>query len=238
MEKVSVRAAVAKKRFGAADLTGKPEKFFAFADHFLIAVKPQDTIEALKTAKPYSKNKRFITIVAGKPIDFYRQFLDTPYIARFMPSLAAMYRKAAVGVCFQNDEPLSKEVLAFRKEALVVAGALGLPLEVPERLMPAITGISGSGIAYVFAFVHALALGGVKTGLPYDKALTVALQVVEGGVEVLRKTGEHPGSLISKVTSPAGTTIAGIQALEEAAFTAAVMQAVEAASERAEALEN
>ncbi len=237
-EKVPARAAAARERFGAEDLTDKPEAFFGFSDTFLIAVKPQDALGAVEAAAPYSKDRRFITIVAGKTLKFYRERLDTPFIARFMPSLAAMYRKAAVGVSFLPDEKPSGKVLAFRKETLVMAEALGMPLEIPERLMPAVTGISGSGIAYVFAFVHALAMGGVKAGLGYDKALSIAIQVVEGGAEVLRKTGENPASLIAKVASPAGTTIEGLLALEEAAFTAGVMRAVESASVRAEELEN
>jgi pyrroline-5-carboxylate reductase len=100
-----------------------------------------------------------------------------------------------------------------------------------------ITGLSGSGIAFAFAFIHALAMGGVKTGLGYAQACDVAIQVVEGAAAVLRGTKDTPANLIAKVCSPAGTTIAGIEALEEAAFTAAVMRAVEEAAARADELE-
>lgn len=235
-EKVPSRVAAAKERFGAEDYTASLEKLLAFADVVILAVKPQDVLGVLKELSPLSGNRKFLSIVAGKTIDFYRKHLDTPYIARLMPNLAAMYQKAAVGVSFPDSSDTGG-LASFRREVLALAGALGEPLEIPERLMPMMTGLSGSGIAFVFSFVHALAMGGVKTGLGYDKALGVALKVVEGAVEVMRKTGENPGALIAKVASPAGTTIAGLQALEEAAFTASVMRAVEEASLRAEELE-
>jgi len=92
VEKVPARAAVARERFGADDLTDKPEEFFGFSDTFLIAVKPQDASDAVEAAAPFAKDKRVISIVAGKTLKFYRERLDTPFIARFMPSLAAMYR--------------------------------------------------------------------------------------------------------------------------------------------------
>jgi pyrroline-5-carboxylate reductase len=209
----------------------------------ILAVKPQDASDLVECLVPFAKNKKFISIIAGKTLDFYRK-LDTPYIVRFMPNLAAMYRKAAVGVSFPPAAGAEKtgvappaDIAAFRRDALDIAAALGEPVEIPERLMPMMTGLSGSGIAFVFSFLHAMALGGVKTGLGYDKALGVALKVVEGAVEVVRRTGENPAALTAKVSSPAGTTIAGLQALEEAAFTAAVMRAVEEAAARAEDLE-
>jgi pyrroline-5-carboxylate reductase len=114
---------------------------------------------------------------------------------------------------------------------------LGTPLELPEKLMPAVTGVSGSGIAYVFAFLHGLALGGAKAGMPYDTSLDAALTTLEGAVAALRNRQEHPVALLSKVASPAGTTIEGIHVLEERGFTAAVMDAVVAAARRAQEME-
>jgi pyrroline-5-carboxylate reductase len=237
VEKFAPRAEAARDCFGASDFTGNFRGLLDFADITIIAVKPQDAAAVLKELAPYSAVRKFAAIVAGKTLAFYREYLQTPYIARFMPNLAAMYQKAAVGVSFPAAEGDAKKFEAFRGEILELAAAAGSALEIPEKLMPMITGLSGSGIAYVFAFIHALAMGGVKTGLAYNAACDVALQVVEGAAAVLRGTKDTPANLVAKVCSPAGTTIAGIEALEEAAFTAAVMRAVEEAAVRAEELE-
>ncbi|MDR1625850.1 MAG: pyrroline-5-carboxylate reductase [Spirochaetia bacterium] len=237
VEKAVPRMEAAKKGYGARDFTGDFRGLLDFADVTIIAVKPQDAEAVLRELAPYSGGRKFAAIVAGKTLAFYQGYLQTPYLARFMPNLAAMYGKAAVGVCFPEAGGEAREFGAFRGEALELAGAAGWALEVPEKLMPVVTGLSGSGIAYVFAFIHALALGGVKTGLAYDRACAVALQVIEGAAAVVRGTGDSPANLIAKVCSPAGTTIAGIAALEEAAFSAAVMRAVEEAALRAEELE-
>ncbi len=225
VEKAPARMAAARDGHGAEDFTGRPADFFAFADTVILAVKPQDAEAVLREISPFGKNRKFISIIAGKSLDFYRRHLDTPFLARFMPNLAATQGRAAVGVSF-SDAPGDAAAEAFRREAVEIAAALGDAVEIPERLMPAMTGLSGSGIAFVFAFIHALALGGVKTGFGYDRALEIALSVVEGAAAVLRSSRENPATLVAKVASPAGTTIAGFQALEDAAFTSAVMRAV------------
>jgi pyrroline-5-carboxylate reductase len=284
VEKLSPRSSIAKDRYGALDCTGDWGKFFSLAEVTILAVKPQDAESLLREISPYSRGKRFISIMAGKPIALLQKHLPTPYLCRFMPNLAAMYGKAAIGVAFpeglpesqglsekqgipkpqaqtlagqegisgsqgldeqqgsagvpSREMPPSKEEMdSFKAQCLQIAGAVGKPIQIPERLMPMMTGLSGSGIAFVFQFLHAMALGGVKTGFGYSAALETALQVVEGAVEVLRKTGEAPSAWITRVASPAGTTIEGLQVLEEGGFTASVMGAVEAASRRAEELE-
>ncbi|MFQ3620365.1 MAG: pyrroline-5-carboxylate reductase dimerization domain-containing protein, partial [Spirochaetales bacterium] len=199
----------------------------------LIAVKPQDARSLLEEIAPFSEGKGFISLMAGKTLAFLQQYLKTALLCRYMPNLAAMYGKAAIGVSF----PVNLEDVGFKSTCREIAQAVGLPLEIPETLMPTITGLSGSGIAFVFHYIHALALGGVKTGLPYPTALQTVLQVMEGAIEVLRKTGDPPSTWLTRVTSPAGTTIEGLQVLEEASVTAAVLGAVEAASRRAQELE-
>ncbi|MDR1179274.1 MAG: pyrroline-5-carboxylate reductase [Spirochaetales bacterium] len=237
VEKIAARLDLAVGNYAARDFTGDVRALLEFADVTIIAVKPQDAAFVLRELGPYSEGKKFAALVAGKRLAFYSEYLKTPYLARFMPNLAAMYQKAAVGVCFPAAQGDARKFDVFRGEIMDLACAAGEAWEIPEKLMPVITGLSGSGIAYVFAFVHALAMGGVKAGLGYESSRDVAVRVLEGAAAVLRGTKDSPANLIAKVCSPAGTTIAGIEALEETAFTAAVMRAVGEAAARAEQLE-
>jgi len=102
--------------------------------------------------------------------------------------------------------------------------------------MDVVTGLSGSGPAYVFTFIDALAQGGVKGGLSYNDALNLAVQTVLGAAKLLKETGEHPAVLRDRVTSPAGTTIYGLHALEKGAFRSTVINAVEEATKRSKEL--
>ena len=197
------------------------------SDLTILSVKPQDLAALLEELRPVSKGKRVISILAGKRIDTISAGLATEEVARFMPNIAATVGKSLVGVSFHP-----KATPGFREDSLSIASALGTPLEVPEKLLAAVTGVSGSGIAYVLTFVHAMALGGVAAGFDYETALRAAVGCMEGAVGLLA-SGSHPVALASRVISPAGTTIQGIRALERGAFTASVMEAVEAAARRA-----
>jgi len=173
-----------------------------------------------------------VSILAGTRIARLQEGLGTKQVARFMPNIAAVAGKALVGVSFAPEaDP------GFRADCLALAGAFGSTLEIPERLMAAMTGLSGSGLAYVFAFADAMALGGVAAGFDYATALRVAVETIESGAAMLRSAGAHPRELASRVASPAGTTIQGLRALERGGFAAAVMEAVEAAARRAQELE-
>ena len=133
----------------------------------------------------------------------------------------------AAGYCLgknatQNDSRLTKQLLE----------ASGVAFEVPENLLDAVTGLSGSGPAFVYLMIEALSDGGVRMGLPRQIATTLAAQTVRGAAEMVLQTGQHTGTLKDNVTSPGGTTIAGIQALESGGLRAALMAAVQAATER------
>lgn len=221
---------------GAAEVGARvcanPAEICEESDLLVIAVKPQNTDDLLTEFRDYTKNANVLSIVAGKTISYFRMGLGTNCVVRCMPNLAATIGKALVAITIPSDadDPL-------RSQSLEVATTMGTTVELPEELLAGVTGISGSGIAFVFAFVHALALGGTRAGLSYDIALRSSVEVLEGACALLKSSKEHPISLLSRVSSPAGTTVAGIKALEEGGFTAAVMEAVERAAARATELE-
>jgi pyrroline-5-carboxylate reductase len=201
-------------------------------DIIVIAVKPQELARLFKDIQSLPKNKKIISIAAGTKIEFFTAHLGTDQVTRFMPNLAASMGKALVGVSF--SEQADDE---FKKDCLKIARAIGTPCELPESLMPAVTGLSGSGIAFVFAFIHAMALGGVSSGIAYPDSLMIALKTIEGALAVVDKTKENPVNLLCKVISPAGTTIQGITTLEKEGFNYSVIKAVKDATERALELE-
>lgn len=198
----------------------------------VIAIKPQDIPALLARLRPLAHGRAFISLAAGLGSHYFQKELGVDQVVRFMPNLAAKVGKSLVGLSPGPDcGP------AFAEQAQSIAGAIGRPVVLPEKLMAAITGLSGSGIAFVFHFVHALTMGGVREGFPYPQALEHALDTIDGAVALLRETGDHPIAFESKVCSPSGTTIEGIKVLEASGFTNAVMEAVTAASRRAHELE-
>ena len=195
----------------------------------VLSIKPQDLAAFAADVKP--RGRPLISILAGQTTDVIGTLLGTDQVARFMPNLAAVKGASMVGISFHAGATEKT-----REDARWVAAALGTALEIPEKLMGAMTGVSGSGLAFVFQFIHGLALGGVAAGFDYRSALSIAVGTVEGAASLL-KDGTHPLELASRVTSPAGTTIQGVRALEKAGFTAAVMEAVEAAARKANEFE-
>jgi pyrroline-5-carboxylate reductase len=196
-------------------------------DISVLSIKPQDFAPFAAEVKDAARGKQVISILAGRRIQAIAESLGTNQVARFMPTLAALKGASMVGVSFHGDASAS-----LREDARILAAALGTALEIPEKLMSAMTGVSGSGLAFVLQFVHGMAQGGVAAGFDYKTALAVAVAGLEGAASLL-KDGTHPMELASRVTSPAGTTIQGVRALEKAGFTAAVMEAVEAAARKA-----
>jgi pyrroline-5-carboxylate reductase len=231
-EKIEPRRKLAVDTYGASDFTDNPAGLFAESEAVIIAIKPQDIPEAAKLLKKHSAGKQIISIAAGMSLERISGLFDTTMVSRFMPSLAASVGKSVTAVCFTEECDPSFQELAFQ-----VAESVGLALEVPEYLIPSIIGISGSGIAFVYEFIQALSLAGVKEGIKFDSSLTVALDVLEGAVSTLRESGLTPGELVTRVCSPGGTTIEGIESLHKNRFTATVMEAVSAAAEKARKLE-
>ncbi len=205
------------------------------ADILILAVKPQDMAAALGEL---SGGKKYVSIAAGLSTDTLRRSFpehlnegarQNLQISRVMPNISALVGAGVCGIFCENDELFGLTERIFSPTGSVVRLK-------SEQLMHAVTGLSGSGPAYVFAFIQALAEGGVLAGLPYDSALELARATVAGAAELLRSTGEHPDEWRNRVTSPGGTTIAGLAELEDAGFHGAVMRAVERAAERSREL--
>ncbi len=213
--------------------SGSMEELFSQCDTIMIAVKPQILASLYPTFKKLgSAKKHWISIAAGVPLSVLSKNLGTDEVVRFMPNIAAQQKQAVTAVAKQAG--CSDSHLSF---ALEVAKSFGSAFELPESQFSAFIGISGSGIAYVFAFVHALAMGGVVEGIPYPQAAQIATDTLNSATSLLKASGANPIDLATKVCSAGGTTIDGMQSLAEGAFEAVVMQAVEAAAEKSKALE-
>lgn len=202
------------------------------SDITLLAVKPQILPQIYSHIANVEKNHKFISIAAGVALETLQKNLDSHQVIRFMPNIAAAVSKAVTAVaCSQNIDQ------DFKAMALKLAESCGSAFELPEKLFPAFIGISGSAIAYFFQFVHATALGGTLEGIPYNTAVAIATETYAGAAAMLTSLGKHPMELATSVMSAGGTTIEGISRLEAGAFNAAVIDAVQAASQKANNLE-
>ncbi len=200
----------------------------------LLAVKPQIMESMLRESRQHiRKHHLLITIAAGLPLSFYSNCLDsdTCRIIRVMPNTPALVLQGASVLCGNHNA--SKDDL---EKAVAIFNAVGKAIVLDEIYLDAVTGLSGSGPAYVFTFVEALIDAGVKCGLPRTVAESLTTQTILGSIKLLLENGEHPAALRSKVTSPGGTTIAGLHVLEKAGFNGIIMDAVEAATDRSRIL--
>lgn len=232
VEKDSARRDIASGEYGARDYTERPAELIADSDLVVLAVKPQDFPAVAPSLAAGDSSPLYLSVLAGTSIETLTRRLGSERIVRIMPSLVAEIGRAVVGMSFGPGIRGADRTLAHD-----VVDGMGTVLEVQEPLLAAITGLSGSGVAFAFSFVHALALGGVAQGLPYGTALDGALEVVGGAAALLKEQAVHPEEMVSRVASPAGTTIAGLRELYEGAFTASVIAAVGAAADRARELE-
>jgi pyrroline-5-carboxylate reductase len=203
------------------------------SDILILAVKPQTLGSVLANLRDYvTSDKLVISIAAGVPLSTYEDALpEGTRVVRVMPNIAATVSEAASGI-----SPGKSATSEDLKTALEIFSAVGTAVQVPESLMDAVTGLSGSGPAFIFPVIEAMADGAVLEGMDRKSALTLAAQTVLGAAKMMLETGMHPGELKDMVTSPAGTTIHGIHALEEAGVRAAFMNAVIRASERSKEL--
>ncbi|MDA8211077.1 MAG: pyrroline-5-carboxylate reductase [Clostridia bacterium] len=200
-------------------------------DIVLLAVKPQVMAEVLEEIRTVAKpDQLFISIAAGITITFLETFLASPVpVVRVMPNTPSLVGEGAAAIALGGHATQEHEGLAT-----AIFGAVGKAVTVKENLLDSVTGLSGSGPAYVYIMLEALSDAGVRVGLPRDIATTLAAQTVLGAAKMVLETGEHPGKLKDMVTTPGGTTIAGLHALEEGGLRAALINGVMAAARRAQ----
>lgn len=203
------------------------------ADIIILAIKPQMAASVLTGLEPViSSNKLAISIMAGVSTGFIEDSLTNGVrVVRAMPNTPALIQAAATAIC-----PGRKASSSDLDTARAIFERVGTVVTVPEKLMDAVTGLSGSGPAYVYTFIEALSDAGVNNGLPRDVASELAVQTVIGAARMVVETGEHPALLREKVTSPGGTTIAAVHALESGCFRGTIMDAVHAACRRSKEL--
>ncbi|HBT48113.1 MAG TPA: pyrroline-5-carboxylate reductase [Peptococcaceae bacterium] len=201
------------------------------ADIVVVAVKPETVAGVLRTLS-FKPSHLVISVAAGITLKQLEGWIGPGVpIMRAMPNTPALVREG-ITVLAGNGLVTPEQ----GKAALEIFASVGQALLLPEDQLDAVTGLSGSGPAYVYLFIEALADGGVLCGLGRDTALKLAAQTVLGAARMVLNTGEHPAVLKSQVTSPGGTTIAGLEVLENRALRGALMEAVRAAARRARAL--
>lgn len=200
-------------------------------DGAVIAVKPGDVAAACRTLAEAGVG-RVLSIAAGVPLDKLEGWLGAEVaVVRAMPNTPALVGAGAAAIA--PGTAASEDDLAWAESVLA---AVGVVVRVPETLLDAVTGLSGSGPAYVFLVAEALIEAGVLVGLPRPVSTTLTVQTLLGSAQLLAQSEQGPEALRAAVTSPGGTTAAGVRALEARAVRAALVEAVVAATERSREL--
>ncbi|MGI6169125.1 MAG: pyrroline-5-carboxylate reductase [Christensenellales bacterium] len=221
------KAAKLCTQYGLSQCTSN-EQLATQCDVIFLATKPNVIESVIQEIREFAADKLVVSIAAGYGAADLRSSFGLPVrLLRVMPNTPAL---AGEGMCvISNDHTLDQEDLAVISRLLSTVGRVAM---VPDDLMDAVTGLSGSGPAFVYLFIEAMADAGVLRGLPRSLAIEMAAQTVLGSAKMVLQTGKHPGLLKDEVCSPGGTTIEGVFALENGGFRAAVMQAVDAATEK------
>ncbi len=203
------------------------------ADVIILAIKPATLRHVLENIREGVRSDQlFISIVAGVETAYIQQTLgkDNP-VVRVMPNIAATVDAAASAIA--RGAKATDRHLAMARS---VFAAVGEVVTVEEEHLDAVTGLSGSGPAYIYMVVEALCDGGVKMGLPREIAMKLAVQTVLGAAKLVKETGQHPATLRDQVTTPGGTTISAVHELEERGLRAMLISAVVTATERSREL--
>ncbi len=231
-DKVPAAVAALQEVSAEVQVAQSPTEVAENADVVILAVKPQDMKPLLEGLSQSDSAPLYLSIAAGLTLAQLEGWLGgKARVVRSMPNTPALLLAGASA--YSRGAQATDEDLALAKAVL---GAVGSAQEVPENLLDAVTGLSGSGPAYVYTVIEALADGGVLMGLPRATALQLAAQTVAGAAQMVLETGKHPGVLRDEVTSPGGTTIAGLEQLEAQGLRNALIQAVRKATERSKEL--
>lgn len=227
----AVRQALAKEI--GIRLTADNTEVCGFADMVILAVKPQVVQPVLQgVVKKLNKTKLLVSVAAGISTSKIEACLEKgARVVRVMTNTPCVVGAGAS--CYAPGSHATQEDL---DKVGMIFNSVGLAFPLEERHLDAVTGLSGSGPAYVFLFIESLADGGVQVGLSRDAALKLALQTVYGSAKMALESGKHLGQLRDEVTSPGGTTIAGLYALEKGGMRGTVMEAVLQATYRSRAL--
>lgn len=225
-------AAAFAKDVGAKTTAFNPDVVKS-ADVLVLAVKPDQVAGVLAEIREHLTDKHLIiSIAAGVTIARLESALpDGARVIRVMPNTPALVGQSATGFALGKSASAADGELAKK-----LFSSVGVAFQVKEALLDAVTGLSGSGPAYVYQFIEALSDGGVASGLPRDIATKLAAQTVLGAAKMVLETGQHPGALKDMVTSPGGTTIEGLHELEKGKLRGTVMSAVRAATDKSKKL--
>ncbi len=221
----------AKKELGIR-VTASSAEVAEWADVVVLAVKPQQIKDVFAdgTVK-MNAQQLLISIAAGTTIETLKSYVPDTKIVRVMPNICSTNFVGSSGFS-QSPECTPED----RETVMEIFGAIGLCVEVKEKDMDAISGLSGSSPAFIFMVIDAMADAGVLMGLPRDMSIKLAAQTVMGSAVTVLESGEHPSSLKDKVCSPGGTTIEGVKVLEDYGVRAAFISAIQAATEKSKEL--
>jgi pyrroline-5-carboxylate reductase len=225
---VSAEARAAFTEGTLVDCTACPGEAFTRADCVLLAVKPQKADEAVHSLPRLGRDVLILSIAAGVPLARLQGWFGTARVMRVMPNTPLLVGRGATVYARGSGVGEADAAVCER-----IFGSLGSAQEVPEAWINAVTALSGSGPAYIFEMVQALTEAGVAVGLPAELALGLTVQTVAGAAEMLRQKQGSPDELRRAVTSPGGTTAAGLAVLEAGGFRPLVRRTVQAAYERA-----
>jgi len=231
-ETKSARASFILKNYGVKCFVN-PERIVKKSDFVVIAVKPQDSKNVLQSIGPFfNEQKVLISIMAGITTSNILSILGKAVkVVRIMPNICVKVGEGTMGVASNNLAGID-DVEAVK----IIFSALGKTIEVNEELMDAITALGGSGPAFVLLFIEAMIDAGVKLGLPREKSSIISSQVVKGTIKMLESENLHPTLMREMITSPGGTTIAGLATLELGAFKGTLIRAIEETWKRSKEL--
>jgi pyrroline-5-carboxylate reductase len=218
-----------KKRSPKVEVTTSNKEAARKADLILVAVKAGDAKHVLEEISEYTRGKIIISLMAAISIKRLEAKLPNAKIVRCMPNIAA-----TIGEAITAYSPSAKLQTKDMVQVRLVLGCFGDYIEVSESLMNAVTALSGSGPAYIAILIEAMVSAGLKVGIPRDVAFKLVTKTLTGTADLLSENRMHPAELRDAVTTPAGTTIAGIYELEKGSLRTSIMNAVDAATQAAE----